>query len=484
MTFKKLLPLSLVLLTTGSLSFAQDKWDLKRCVKYAIDNNISVRQSDIDARMQELNYKQAKAAQFGQANFGTQMGLNFGRSIDPTTNLFTTSQSLYQGLSLQAGANLFNWFSVRHNIETNKYYYEAYEARIDKIKNDVTLNVASAYLNSLLNRETMNLAITKMDLTKKQLENTQRLVAAGSVPELNAAELEAQFATDTAAVISARQAFETQVLFLKVVLNMDPAAPFELDNPAVESIPIEPIAEMQPDLVYSLALKAFPQQKINDLLVSSAQSRVKSVKGQLFPTLSIYGSLGNNFANELRRSVTTQGPNVPTQFYADNAGAQYPVYTPTFSTSFEKQPFGKVFSSYWSQLDNNFRQQIGLQLNVPLFNGLQTRTAYEQAKLNVKTANLNKETDLIALKQNIYNAYYNAVAYMQKFEANKKAVATAERSFDLATKRYNIGLLNSIDYLTNQNNMFTARINRLYAQYNYLFSMKVLEYYKGLGVKL
>lgn len=484
MSVKKLLPLSLALAMLCFHSFAQDKWDLKRCVQYAIDNNISVRKSDIDARTQELTYKQAKAAQYGQLNFGTQMGINFGRSIDPTTNLFTTSQSLYQGLSLQAGANLFNWFSTRRNIEANRYLYEAYDAMIEQVKNDVTLSVAAAYLQALLLREQMNLAVTKMDLTRQQLDITRKMVTAGSVPELNAAELEAQFATDTAAFISAQQAFDTQVLSLKIVLNLDPSVPFELDTPPVETIPIEPISEMQPDVVYAIAVKTFPQQKINDLLINSSEKFVKSYKAQLFPTLSVFGSLGNNFANDLRKPVTTQGADAPTQFYADNSGVQYPVYSPTFSQSFVKQPFGKVFSPYWSQLDNNFRQQIGLQLNVPIFNGLQNRTTFEKAKLQVKTANLNKETALINLKQNIYNAYYNALASMQKFEANKKAVSTAERSFDLASKRYNIGLLNSIDYLTNQNNMFTARINRLYSQYDFVFRMKVLEYYKGLGVKL
>jgi len=489
MRLKKLLPLSLVFAIGHLCSFAQTskdntKWDLRRCVQYALDNNIAVRKSIIAAENQDLTYKQSKASQYGQASFGTQMGLNFGRSVDPTTNLFTTSQQLYQTYSVQAGANLFNWFSTRRYIEANRYLYQAYESLIDQSKNDVTLNVAAAYLQSLLLREQTNLAKTKLELTRQQLENTRRLVVAGAVPELNAAELETQYATDTSAIISAQQSFDTQVLTLKVAMNLDPAVPFELDTPAVESIPIEPIAEMQPDVVYSIAVKAFPQQKINDLKISSAQKFAQYNKGTMFPTLSIYGSLGNNFANELRRAVVTPGLDVPTQLYVDNSGVKFPVYTPTSTTSFEKQPVGKVFGPYWTQLDNNFRQQIGVNLSVPIFNGLQTKTNYEKSKLNIKSANLDKESDLIILKQNIYNAYYNAVAYLQKFEANKKQVATAERSFDLATKRYNVGLLNSIDYLTNQNNMFTARINLLYSQYQYVFQMKVLEYYKGLGVKL
>ena len=123
-------------------------------------------------------------------------------------------------------------------------------------------------------------------------------------------------------------------------------------------------------------------------------------------------------------------------------------------------------------------------MNIPIFNGNSQRTNYKKAQLNVATAKLTKENDLLNLKQGVYQAYYNAVASLEKFEANKKAVVVAEKSFDLSTKRYSIGMLNTIDYLTNQNNLFTARINVLIAQYDYVFRMKVLEYYKGLGIKL
>lgn len=473
---------------SGFAAPAQDKWGLKRCVEYAINNNISIKQADIDARVANLTYQQSKAAQYGQLNFNTSFGLNFGRSIDPTTNQFTTSQGLFQGFSLQAGTSLFNWFSVRRTIESNRYTYQAQVVNIDKIRNDVTLNVAAAYLTALLSREQVSLAQTKLALTRQQLEITRKLVAAGSLPELNAAELEAQFATDTSALIANQQTYDINVLSLKAFLSMDAAAPFEIDTPPVETIPVEPIAEMQPDIVYAMAEKIFPQQKMNDLRITAAQKSVQSVKGQLYPTLVAFGSLGDNFANDLRNTYTTLLPGLGTPLGLSalngTTGELYPVYQPNYSSTKSGKNLSEIFDGYGSQLSNNFRQQVGLQLNVPLFNGNQVRTNYEKAKLNVKTANLQKESDLLTLKQNIYQAYFNAVASLEKFEANKKAVATAERSFDLATKRYNIGMLNTIDYLVNQNNLFTARINQLSAQYDYVFRMKVLEYYKGLGVKL
>lgn len=464
---------------------AQNKWDLRRCVDYAMANNISIKQADIDSRTSKLTLDQTKWAQYGTANGNTGLGLNFGRSINQTTNIYTNTEGLSQIYSLQVGITLFNWFALKRATESNRYSYEAQVVNIDKIKNDVTLNVAAGYLSALLAKEQVTLATTKLQLTSQQLENTRRLVDAGSVPELNAAELEVQFATDTASVITAQETYDLDNLQLKAILNLDAAAPFDLDTPPVETIPVEPISQLQPDIVYSLAVNTFPQQKMNDLRINSAEKYVDYSRGKLYPTLSAYGALGDNFFNDIR-AVEYQTVYAGTGGYALNTGNndQYQVFLPNPNPVYSSQPLYKAFKGYGDQLSNNFGQQVGLQLNIPIFNGNSSRTNYKKAQLNVATAKLTKENDLMTLKQGVYQAYYNAVASMEKFEANKKAVVVAEKSFDLSTKRYNIGMLNTIDYLTNQNNLFTARINVLIAQYDYVFRMKVLEYYKGLGIKL
>jgi outer membrane protein len=481
----KIITLFLSALLSVSNLAAQDKWDLRHCVEYALANNISIKQADIDSRTYKLFYDQAKGNQLGTANAATALGLNFGRSIDQTTNIYTNTQGLSQYYNLQASITLFNWFALRRAVESNKFSYQAQVVNIDKIKNDVTLNVAAAYLSALLAKQQVTLAKTKIELTEQQLSNTRALVNAGSLPELNAAELEVQFATDTAAIITAQETYDIDKLQLKAILNLDAAAPFELDTPPVETIPVEPISSLQPDIVYSIAIGTFPQQKMNDLRISSAEKNVDYNKGRLYPTLSAYGALGDNFFNDLRH--VDYVPFIsPTSGYALNTGNndQYQVFIPNANPVYTSQPFYKAFKGYGDQLSNNFGQQAGLQLNIPIFNGNTARINYKKAQLNVETAKLTKDNDLINLKQGVYQAYYNAVASLQKFESNKKAVVVAEKSFDLSTKRYNIGMLNTIDYLTNQNNLFTARINVLIAQYDYVFRMKVLEYYKGLGIKL
>ena len=132
---------------------AQEKWGLRKCVEYAMANNISVRQADIDARTSQLTYQQSKAAQYGQLSFNTGLGMSFGYSVDPATNLFIATDFLYQSYTLQGGANLFNWFSQRRQIESNRYSYLAQKTNVDKVRNDVALNVAAAYLTALAARQ-------------------------------------------------------------------------------------------------------------------------------------------------------------------------------------------------------------------------------------------------------------------------------------------------------------------------------------------
>ena len=283
MSKTRILTLFLILLFSVFHVAAQDKWDLRRCVEYAMANNISIKQADIDSRTFKLTYDQSKWAQFGTANGSTSVGLNFGRSIDPTNNIYVDQQGLSQQYSLQVGITLFNWFALRRAREANLYSYQAQVVNIDFVKNNITLNVAAAYLQALLAKEQVTLANTKLELTTHQLENTRKLVDAGSVPELNAAELEVQFATDTAAVITAQETYDLDNLQLKAILNLDAAAAFDLDTPPVETIPVEPISSLQPDVVYALAVGSFPQQKMNDLRISAAQKNVDySRKGKSY----------------------------------------------------------------------------------------------------------------------------------------------------------------------------------------------------------
>jgi len=457
---------------------AQDKWDLKRSVEYALAHNISIRQQDVQARYAALTTKQGKLSQYPTANFSGNLALSSGRNQDPTTFSLITTSYLSSGYNLQAGIGLFNWFSLRNNIAGYALDEKAAYAQVEKLKNDLALNVANAYLNVLLTNEQANIAALQLKLSQSQLENTRKLVNAGSLPELSASDLESQVAKDSSNYISSKAIVEQNVLFLKAFMNVDPAVPFEVDTPPVEKIPLEAIGDLQPDMVYQLALANLPQQKVNKLKLEAAQKYVQGARGAMYPTISLFGSLGASFNNKAQEVTGSTIVNAPLG-KVTVGGTNYDVFP---NQPFNNFSYGKI--GYFDQLNQNFRQSLGISLNVPILNGGQLRTQFERSKLSVKNLELQQEQDNFTLKQNIYQSYTAAVAALQKFEANKITVTNTQKSFDFATKRYNIGLLNTIDLIITQNNFFTAKLNLLYSQFDYVFKMKVLEFYKGQGIKL
>lgn len=449
-----------------------DEWDLRRCVDYAMAHNITVLQADVQARQAALQTKLSKWQQVPTLGLNTQAGFQFGRSIDPTTNLYTNQTTFFQSYSVQAGVTLFNFFSIKNNILASASDEEAYKLGVGRARNDVALNVAASYLQTLLSLEQANIAKVQIDQTKAQLDNTRKLVDAGSMPELNAAQLEAQLATDSSNYITAVGAADQNRIQLIALLNLDESLPFKVATPDVDKIPIPPLAELDPQYVYELALGTQPLQLSDSMFVVAREYAVKSARGAMYPSLSIFGGLGSNYGNN-RIEPTGSIPYTDTT-YTHNG--DYIVRNASLPI------LGKP--SYTRQVANlNFNQSVGLQLNIPILNGRQVKTNYERAKLNLENSKLQLRADNLTLQQNIYTAYSNSVEALAKYGSSSKAVQTQQYAYDLATKRYEIGILSTIDYITIQTNLFTAKINQASAKYDYIFKMKVLEFYKGQGVQ-
>jgi outer membrane protein len=452
--------------------YAQDNWDLRRCVDYAMANNITVQQADVQARLAALQTKLSKAQQIPTLGFNTQAGYQFGRSIDPTSNQFTNQQVFFQSYALQSGITLFNFFSIKNNIISSEKSEEAYKMGVGKARNDIALNVAAAYLQTLLAVEQANIAKVTISQDSAQLENTKKLVAAGSMPELNAAQLEAQLATDSSTYISAAGTADQNRIQLIALLNLDESTPFRVSTPDVDKIPIPLLSELEPSYVYQLALASQPLQQSDSMFIVANEYAVKSARGAMYPTLSAFGQMGSNYGSTFQE-VTGFRP-VTDTLYTHNGD----YVTVPNSIPFTKRP------NYLRQIGNiNFSQAIGLQLNIPILNGRQAKTNYERAKLNLENAQLQSRTDNLTLQQNIYTAYSSAVSALAKYNASTKAVQTQQYAYDLGTKRYNIGLMSTIDYITLQTSLFTAKINQVSARYDYIFKVKVLEFYKGQGVQ-
>ena len=457
---------------------AQEKWDLRKIVDYATTNNITVKQAEVQAAISGLTYNQSRLSQYPAASFSGNTAYNSGRNQDPTSFNLITQSYISSGLQLQTSAQIFNWYSRKNTILANQWDFEAAKASADKLKNDIALTVANGYLQILLAKEQEKIAQVQLQQTQAQLSYTRKLVNAGSLPELNASELEAQEARDSANYISAKGNVVQATLVLKSNMNMDAATPFEIAVPPVELIPIENIADLQPDAVYALAIINLPQQRVNNFKLRAAQKSAEAAKGFMYPTISAFGNLGSGFNSRASEITGAQQIIAPIGKVSVN-GTDYSVFP---NQPFTNYSYGKT--AFFRQVNQNFRQSAGLSLSVPIFNGTQLRTNWQRSKLLITNAELQKESDNQKIKQDIYQAYNAATVALEKFNSSEKSVAASQRTYDFAQKRYEVGMLGTFELITNQNNLFRAKLENVLNQFDYVFKMKVLEFYRGQGLKL
>jgi outer membrane protein len=275
------------------------------------------------------------------------------------------------------------------------------------------------------------------------------------------------------------------LLNLKNTMSMDPIAVFEIEEPEVEKIPVELIADLQPDFVYAEAIQNQPQQVGNRYNVKSALLAKKSAYFSRYPTLSTFASLSTNYLSFNKRPLYNREiiGYQSTGLIADAGGGivydvQSPIFTNTSVAGYIRP--GKL----WNQFTDNFRKSLGVSINIPIFNGYAAKINYERAGLNLKTAELQLSRDDQNLKRDIQVAYTQALTAMQKFEASRKAVFSSQQTFDFAEKRYKIGMMGIFELSSSQNNLFRAKLEYNLNQFDYVFKMKVLEFYKGKGLKL
>lgn len=465
------------LIAVSSTCYAQEKWTLQQCVEYAIKNNISVKQSDVQLRISKLTARQSKMTLFPNLGGSVSSGYQHGLTENPTTGTLESASYLSGSINVQASYNIFNWNARKNTIAANNLLTQANEAGVDRSRNDVSLAVANAYLQVMLRREQARISDVQMNQSRSQLLNTRKLVNAGSQPELNAIQLEAQLAKDSSALLQAQALIEQAFINLKAYLNYDFTLPFDIAAPNLKDIPVGDLADLQPEVVYNVARMKQPLQQMYKLRIDAAKKQVQAARGYMYPSLSAFGGMNTSAINA---QIPVYGivPDAPTSAYVKVNGTEYPVFSPSAKVvSYSGTPLFKQFN-------RNFGQSIGLSINFSIFNAYNYRTQWEQSKANVLQLQLQDEQENLTLKTNIYNAYQDAFSSLQKYQASQRAVEYSQRAFDISKKRYDIGLLGSLDFIITQDNLYLAQIDEVSSHYDYVFKMKVLEFYKGQGIKL
>ena len=478
---RTIISLFLVSLVFINIAAAQEKWDLKKCVDYAMQNNLTVKQTALQENFSALNLKQSRLAQYPNANFNTSAGYSVGPTQDASFNV-VTGGSFFINTGLQTSADIFNWFSKKNTIAANEWELLAAKANTDKLKNDIALNTANLYLQILLNKEQVEIASVQLEQTRAQLSNTRKLVNAGSLPELNASELEAQFANDSANLITAKGNVTQSLLTLKVSMSMDAAEPFDVETPPVDKIPIEKIENLLPEAVYASALVNLPQQKFNELKLKAAAKNILSSKGAMYPTISFFANLNSGF-NDKTFELAGYKSEAVTPFPIGNVNINNTDYVVNSVPGVKLTPLSAK-RGLFPQFSDNFRHAYGINISVPIFNGGSLKTNFQRSQLTMKSLEIQKEIDNQKVKQDIYQAYNSAIVALEKFNAGEKNVAASQRTYDFSKKRYDVGMLATFELITNQNNLLRAKLQNVLNQFDYVFKMKVLEFYRGQGIKL
>jgi outer membrane protein len=452
------------------------EWSLERCVAYAIDHNISIKQNELNKELSRYTLKQSQYSQLPTFSANSSYGRSFGRSINPATNQFVDAG--YNFLNASGNANLlvFGWMQVRNTIERNKFALQAAIADLDQLRDNVSLNVANGFLAALLAKEQVTVSSNQVAVSKAQLTQTRAFAEAGRLPELNVAQLESQLASDSANLISSIANYNAALLDLKTLLNLDFSVPFNIQVPDVEVSDILSLSAQQPEGIYQSARQHLGSIRSSQLRVKAAEKGLAASKGNLYPQLSGGYQLGTTFASNYKSYQMTNRVLAYSPLIVDTA-SQSTIYTPNYETLTSDVPFG-------TQLANNYRQSVFVNLSIPILNSWQAQYGVRQARINLATEQLNEYNAELTLKQSVYKAHNNAVNAVQKYNAAKRAHEAAKRALDFATKRYDLGLTSTVDLLVTQNSALAAASNLVSAKYDLIFKLKVVDYYLGKPLKL
>jgi len=461
----------------SGLTKAQEVWGLERCIRQALDSSLLIRQFQLNQQGYEISGKQLRLEHLPNLNANTNLGWTFGRVINPSTNNFETDNSYYQSLGVGANLNLFSGFRIRNSIRQNNLYLSASQEDLQQAKEDLQLNVALAYLNVLFAYENIDIARDRVDLSKQQLENLDRLIAAGSRPENDRYDILAQVATDEQNLITAENNVEINLLSLKQQMWMEPNYPLVIERPVLTFEGVEALENEPFDSVYAAALLTQPQIRASELREDANEEGIGIARSQMIPSLQMGANFGTTWSDLDQQATSYSLLRVPQPgVYINGEAADVEVET-LIPTSFSGV-------SYIDQLNNNIGYGLDMTLVVPIFNNNVVRANVEKAKINVLNSNIETAKLKQTLKTNIENALTSARAARKSMEAAEASSMAAKISLDNATKKSELGSINNFDYLSARNRADSAENSLIISRYDYYFKVKVIEYYLGRGITL
>lgn len=462
--------LILFIFLASNIGFAQQvrTLSLQECIDIALENNLTIKRGNLSLEGAKIDKSQARFNQLPNLNLNANTGYNYGRSIDPTTNDFINQQISFSGFSGSSNVILFNGLRLANSVKQSQVNLESAEFDLENIRNNVTINIVTFYLNVIFNGELVQNAEFQLGSSQEQLERTKKLVASGALALTNELELVSQVATNEVNLINAENNLNLALLALKQAMLLPASEKIDIVVPEIS--PDNEVINFSVQEVYETAEEIMPEIKSANLGLESATIGVKIAKANGLPSLSLGGSFSTNYSDAFQRAIFGD------LVYNDQTvlidGNPVVVSFPSVDVTREPVPFE-------DQINENLSRSIGLNLSIPVFNRFSVRNNIQRSRIQLQQAEITAQETQNTLRQQIESAYYDAQAASKTYQASEKQVTALEETFRAIQNQYNLGASNFTDFQVASNNLFRAKSDFVRAKYDFIFKYKILDFYKG-----
>jgi outer membrane protein len=447
-----ILLLLIVSIAISNNAAAQQRvWSLEDCINYAIENNIQIKQTELNIESVEADLLQSKLSLLPSLNGNTNFSWSWGRTLDQTTYIYFNQKTNQGSMNFDANMTLFRGLRNLNQIKQNQIEFEISQYNADKMRDDISLMLTKAYLQILFNKELLRVAREQVAITQEQIDRTAKMVEAGTLARGSLLEMDAQGAREELSVINYENLLDLAYLDLLQILDLEADVDIDIEIP---ELTMEIIHELQPlSNIYETALMTQPIVKSAELGVKSSQKSLAIAKGDRSPVLGVGGGWRTNYSN------------------------QYRVWDPNNNAFVGDIPFKDQFK-------DNQSKYLGFSLSIPIFNGYQVSTRINKAKINTANSEYNLELTKNTLRKEIEQAYNDAKAAYKSYAATQSSLNSFEESFRYTEQKFNVGLSNSVDYNIAKSQLTSAESELIRAKYDYIFKTKILDFYMGLPLTL
>lgn len=432
--------LIICVMATGYGIQAQEAWSLQKCIEYAIEHNLSIKQQEASRNQSEVELNTAQWSRLPNLNGNVGQSFNFGRALQ-ADNTYGNRNTANTNFSLGTNIPLFTGLQIPNSIALAKLNLKAATEDLKKAKEDISIQVASYYLQALFNEELSKVAQNQVKLSQEQLDRKVAFFKNGKASEAEVYEAKSRLAQDEMSAVQADNNYRLALLDLSQLLELPTPEGFTIAEP--------PTVEMNvqlslPDEVYSQAMTNKPSIKAAQYRLEGAEKSIRIAQSGYYPQLSFGAGLSTNYYN--MSGIETAS-----------------------------------FSSQWHQ---NFNKYLQFSLSIPLFNRFATRNRVKSARIQKNALQWRLEESKKTLYKEIQQAYYNALAAEAKYRSSQSASEASEASFKLMSEKYANGKATATEYNEVRTLWMKALSDHIQARYDYLFRSKILDFYKGEPLKL